>query len=106
MYHRRRNTGSAETPSVTIRLTRPTDTDEIRRVAERDSRPIPEGELLLAIAGGEIRAAMSLGSGEVVADPFHHTAELVRMLTVRRAQMLRGTPRRLRRLRRLRLASG
>jgi hypothetical protein len=104
MYHRRRNT--EEVPSVTIRLTRPTDTDEIRRVADRDSRPVPKGELLVAIVGGEIRAAMSLSGGEVIADPFHHTAELVRMLTVRRTQMLRGTPGRRSLLRRLRLASG
>ena len=104
MYHRKRD--EEEVPSVTIRLTRPTDTDEIRRVAERDSRSVPKGELLVAIAGGEIRAAMSLSGGEVIADPFHHTAELVRMLTVRRTQMLRATPGPRRLLRRLKLASG
>lgn len=105
MYHRERH---IEGPRpITIRLTRPTDADELGRLAQRDSRFVPEGELLVAIAEGEIRAAISLGSGEVIADPFHHTAELVRMLGLRRKQMVRSrTSGRGRRLRRLRLASG
>jgi hypothetical protein len=104
MYHR--NGNEADSPSITIRLTRPTDMDEVRRVAARDSRDVPEGELLVGIAEGEIRAAISLSSGEVTADPFHHTEELVRMLALQRTQMQRGIPRRRRGLRRLRLASG
>lgn len=104
MYHRKHN--EAEPRSITIRLTDPTDVDELRRVAQRDSRTVPQGEVLIAIDQGEIRAAISLGSGEVIADPFHHTDELVRMLAMRRAQMLRAIPRRRRGLRRLRLASG
>jgi hypothetical protein len=104
MYHRKHH--EAEPRSITIRLTDPTDVDELRRVAQRDSRTVPEGEVLIAIDEGEIRAAISLRSGEVIADPFHRTDELVRMLAMRRAQMLRAIPRRRRGLRRLRLASG
>jgi hypothetical protein len=104
MYHKKRD--EAEPHSIIIRLTGPTDVDELRRVAERDSRAVPKGETLIAINEGEIRAAISLRRGEVVADPFHRTEDLVRMLTVRRAQMLRGIRRRRRGLRRLRLASG
>jgi hypothetical protein len=104
MYHRKHD--EAEPRSITIRLTDPTDVDELRRVAQRDSRTVPEGEVLIAIDEGEIRAAISLRSGEVIADPFHRTDELVRMLAMRRAQMLRAIPRRRRGLRRLRLASG
>jgi hypothetical protein len=104
MYHRKHD--EAEPRSITIRLTDPTDVDELRRVAQRDSRTVPEGEVLIAIDQGEIRAAISLRSGEVIADPFHRTDELVRMLAMRRAQMLRAIPRRRRGLRRLRLASG
>jgi hypothetical protein len=103
MYHRK---PEEDAPSITIRLVRPTETDEVRRVAARDSRDVPSGELLVAIAEGEIRAAMSLRSGEIVADPFHHTEELVRMLTLRRTQMQQGIRGRRRLLRRLRLASG
>jgi hypothetical protein len=91
---------------IQIRPTRPTDMDELRRVAQRDSRPLPDGELLVATAEGEIRAAISLSAGEVIADPFHHTEEMVRMLVLRHAEMAdRGTPSGRRGLRRLRLAS-
>jgi hypothetical protein len=105
MYHTEPHT--EEPRPITIRPTRPTDMDEVRRVAQRDTRAVPEGELLVAIAQGEIRAAISLTNGEVVADPFHPTEELVRMLRLRREQMMqRGIPGRRRGLRRLRLASG
>ena len=104
MYH---STDKHQSPArIIIRLTRPTDTDELRRVAQRDSRPLPYGELLVALVEGEIRAAISLTRGEVIADPFHRTDELVRMLTLRRQQMEGATVRPRRGLRRLRLASG
>lgn len=103
MYNK--HTEESQAKQVEIRPTRPTDMDELRRVAQRDTRPLPEGELLVAIAEGEIRAAVSLSSDEVIADPFHHTKEMVRMLVLRRAQMLgRGTSTHRRGLR-LRLAS-
>jgi hypothetical protein len=104
MYYTNRN--QTKSPSIDIRLTRPTDVDEVRRVAQRDTQDVPAGELLVAIAEGEIRAAISLSSGETIADPFHNTDELVRMLALRRTQMQRGIPGRRRRLRRLGLASG
>jgi hypothetical protein len=63
-----------------IRLADAADTAALQRVAERDSRPLPEGDLLVALVGGEIRAALSLGSGESIADPFHPTAALVELL--------------------------
>jgi hypothetical protein len=104
MYHRDEN--QMQTVPITIRPTRPTDVDELRRVAQRDSRPVPDGEKLIAVADGEIRAAISLRTGETIADPFQPTEELVRMLALQRSQMQRevSTPRR--GLRRLRLASG
>jgi hypothetical protein len=100
-------TEESQATLIEIRPTQPADTDELRRVAQRDSRPLPDGELLVAVAEGEIRAAISLSSDEVIADPFHRTEEMVRMLALRRAQMVpRGTPRPPRRgFRRLRLAS-
>jgi hypothetical protein len=79
--------------SITIRATAPEDEDALRRLAQRDTRAVPDGELLIALVNGEPRAAVSLASGEAIADPFHHTAELVRMLMVRRSH-LRGEARR------------
>ena len=63
-----------------IRMADVADIPALQRVAERDSRQLPEGELLVALVAGEIRAALSLGSGESIADPFHPTAALVELL--------------------------
>jgi hypothetical protein len=86
MYYSGSNDNSE---SVTIRAARALDRAALRRVAQRDSRAVPEGELLVAEIDGELQAAIALGTGEVIADPFRPTAELVRMLGLRRGQ-LRG----------------
>jgi hypothetical protein len=94
-----------ESSSITIRLAQPADRDGVRRVAQRDSRGVPDDQLLIAVDAGEVRAAIAVESGDVIADPFHRTEELVRMLDLRRSQLARElrTPRR--GLRPLRLAS-
>ena len=79
------NTGSTDL-SITIRAAAPGDDRALRRLAQRDTQALPEGNLLVAEVGGELRAAISLDSGEVTADPFHRTQELVQMLTVQRLQ--------------------
>jgi hypothetical protein len=66
--------------STTIRAAGPADAAALRRLAQRDTQALPEGDLLVAIVDGEARAAISLASGKSIADPFHPTAELVRML--------------------------
>ena len=68
---------------VSIRLANASDAPGLRRVAGRDSRPVPEGDLLVAVVAGEVRAALSLGDGQSVADPFHPTAPLVDLLRMR-----------------------
>jgi hypothetical protein len=86
MYHSSSNGNSG---SVTIRAAGTLDGAALRRVAQRDSRPVPEGELLVAEVDGELQAAIELATGEVIADPFRRTGELVRMLVLRRS-LLRG----------------
>jgi hypothetical protein len=86
MYHMNSSENSG---SVIIRAAGPVDGAALRRIAQRDSRAVPDGELLIAEVDGEAQAAIALASGEVIADPFRHTAELVRMLFLRRSQ-LRG----------------
>jgi hypothetical protein len=78
-------------PVITIRIAREEDLPALRLVAARDSARLPETPLLVGLVGGEYVAAMSATSGEVVADPFRRTAELVTMLDVRRRQ-LHGPP--------------
>ena len=69
-----------------VRLAEVADTPALKRVAERDSRLLPEGDLLVGVMGGEIRAAVSLSSGESIADPFHPTAALAELLALHAKQ--------------------
>jgi hypothetical protein len=83
-----------------IIIRRSTDEDRlaIAELAALDSRRAPQGGVLLAFVGTELRAALPLDGGEAIADPFHHTAELVDLLRVRTPQTLQRRDRRARRL--------
>jgi hypothetical protein len=71
---------------VTIRLATAGDDEyAITRVAGRDSRPVPAEPWLVAERAGTIEAVLSLSSGEIVADPFRCTLELVELLRCRAA---------------------
>jgi hypothetical protein len=69
-------------PEIKIRQATSTDAFALRRLAALDDRPALRGEILLAEQAGEIRAALSVDNGRVVANPFAATAELVEMLRV------------------------
>jgi hypothetical protein len=75
--------------SITIRLAGPEHAGRLRRLAERDSSEVPAGELLVAVVGSELRAAVSIRGGETLADPFHPTREVLALLN-ERARQLRG----------------
>ena len=68
---------------VTIRLERAADHAGILRLAQRDSAPLPPAPRLLAVRGGSIEAVLSLRSGDIVANPFEPTADLVELLRCR-----------------------
>ena len=59
-----------DSTDISIRLAAAADVPALRAVAERDSRLLPRGDLLVAEAQGEVQAALSLQTGEFVADPF------------------------------------
>src|SRR5215211_4257244 len=65
---------------VTLRLAERCDRRALERLAQLDSRSLPPGPHLVAIRGEAIAAALSLMTGEVVADPFKQTLELVALL--------------------------
>ncbi|MGH2712739.1 MAG: hypothetical protein ACRDM7_02420 [Thermoleophilaceae bacterium] len=65
---------------VALRLAAPSDDPALRRLAELDSRRLPPGPHLIAVREGRVDAALSLATGEVVADPFRQTVELVELL--------------------------
>ncbi len=65
---------------VTLRLATGSDGAALKRLAQRDCRPLPPGPHLVAERDGRIDAAISLASAEMVADPFLRTAELCELL--------------------------
>ena len=71
------------------------DAADLLRLARLDSqaRP-PAGKLIVAEDRGVIVAAMSVESGDAIADPFRATAAVVAMLRLRTEQIRReATPR-------------
>jgi hypothetical protein len=71
---------AASQPSVTVRLGTTDDVAALKRLAGLDSRPIPPGPHLVAEREGRVDAALSLATGELIADPFRRTAELGELL--------------------------
>jgi hypothetical protein len=71
--------------TIEIRPARPDDEGVLTRLGQLDSARVPAAPLLLAVESGELRAAISLATGEVIADPFSPTAGLVELLRTRAA---------------------
>jgi hypothetical protein len=74
------------TEAITIRLSSAADAAPLAELAELDGRRAPAGDALLAYVDGELRAAVGIVDGRVVADPFHLTDHVVRLLLLRAAQ--------------------
>jgi hypothetical protein len=85
--------------SISIRPFVDSDAQAVRSVAERDSNTVPAGVLLVAEVDGEVRAALSLDTGESVADPFAPSQVLVDLLRTRARQLTGAHPPRRRRRR-------
>jgi hypothetical protein len=77
--------------SIVIRPAAVDDAPALRRLAELDGARLPEGELLVAEAGGEIRAALAISDRAYVADPFYPSKELVGLLDVRARRLRQDT---------------
>jgi hypothetical protein len=77
-------------PPVVIRAARGSDAPALRRLALLDSRPVPAGELLVAETDDEVVAALSVETGDSMANPFCRTADVVDMLGFR-ARRLRAS---------------
>jgi hypothetical protein len=78
--------------SVTLRRATPADLAALERLAQLDSRRLPPAPQLVAERAGRIDAALSLSSGELIADPFRRTAELCELLRRAAAVDLQGEP--------------
>ena len=95
----RRDVEERDPPPVTMRFASRADAQELRRLAELDSGTVPTGTALVAELDARLVAALPVGGGRPLADPFRPTADLVRLLQLRAAQ-LRGHRRRPRRAQR------
>jgi hypothetical protein len=76
----RRRRGAVTPFPVTIRPATESDGPALARLAALDTAPVPAGPVLLAESDGQLRAALSLDGGAIVADPFHRTAAIVELL--------------------------
>lgn len=87
--------------NVTVRRSAPGDESALARLASLDSASPPRGPALIVEVDSRMFAALPLGSGRAIADPFEPTADLVGLLELRKAQMeaAQSTPRRPGRLR-------
>lgn len=79
--------------AVVLRRARTTDGPALARLAALDDTHPLAGEAFLAEQDGQLRAAISLHSGRAIADPFHHTADLVALLRARAALLSSGAGR-------------
>jgi hypothetical protein len=74
------------------------DLAEVDRLAQLDSGRRPKGTLLGVEIEGRLAAAISLATGDSIADPFSRTGELRALLELRAAQLRRRESRPGRRL--------
>jgi hypothetical protein len=66
--------------TLEIHLAEHTDWFDLDRLAELDSADPLDGDVMVGRIDGELRAAVSLSDGRVVADPFVRTTDLVQVL--------------------------
>jgi hypothetical protein len=79
--------------SMTIRYASDDDTRGLARLAALDSAKVPDGPLLVAEVDGELWAAVAIGRGAAIADPFRPSAEVVELLRARARQLVGEPPR-------------
>jgi hypothetical protein len=75
---------------ISIRRAVPADESQLARLAALDSARPPRGPALVAEADSRMLAALPLGSGRPIADPFEPTAEAVALLQLRAEQLRRA----------------
>jgi hypothetical protein len=79
--------------SMTIRYASEGDAPALGRLAALDSARVPAGALLVAEVDGELWAAVAIGRGSAIADPFRPSGPVVELLRARARQLV-AEPRR------------
>jgi hypothetical protein len=80
---------SARGEDVAIRAAQRSDRAALAALAALDGALPPIGGALVAEVRGSIVAALPLGGGRALADPFRHTSDLVALLEARAGQLER-----------------
>ena len=73
--------------NITVRHSVASDLSELARLAAWDSASPPRGPALIAEADSRMLAALPLGSGRPIADPFEPTAAILELLRLRAEQL-------------------
>jgi hypothetical protein len=77
-----------------LRLSSVHDDEVLARLAVLEGRRAPSGQHVLAEVRGVVVAALPLGPGPALADPFRPTAHLIPLLELRARQLADDRPRR------------
>jgi len=94
MFRHTADTPKLKHTNVTVRHAVDADQRALIRLALDSASPL-RGPALLAESDARVIAALPLGSGGPIADPFEPTAEAVALLELRKTQLLaRDEPRR------------
>jgi hypothetical protein len=72
---------------IAIRLATPADAEGLQELAELDGRPAPKGSALIGELEGQLVAAVPVGEGDSIANPFIATGQLVDLLRLRARQL-------------------
>jgi hypothetical protein len=80
--------------NITVRYSVASDLSELARLAALDSASPPRGPALVAETDSRMLAALPLGSGRPIADPFERTAEILELLRLRAEQVQAREPNR------------
>jgi hypothetical protein len=80
--------------NITVRYSVASDLSALARLAALDSASPPRGPALVAETDSRMLAALPLGSGRPIADPFERTAEILELLRLRAEQVPAREPNR------------
>ena len=88
-YLRRNHDTAPRVPleSVTLRLAREHDDETLERLAELNGLARVDGPHVVAVVEGAVTAAMPLGAGPALGDPFRPTDHLMSLLGLLREQL-------------------
>lgn len=82
-----RHTWAMEFEHITLRRAVDGDARALATLAELDSQRLPDDEFLIGEVAGEPWAALGIGSGVLVADPYRPTVQLAELLRLRARSM-------------------